>query len=209
MPFWAGYSMAARDVTGVRTDWVEPSVAGAVLSGEYLWVGIGSWDSASVVQAGTYVIFPNADTESRGAWFERYPRDPQGITGNLSENVGDTIAASVISLPGVGHRWLITVRDVTTKTFWSKTVSYSIAHDDADFIVEDPTMNAAGKLAPFALWGSVKFSNMAVRIGQRWLPAGALRSLRFDMVRHGRTVATVGPLQAGGTSFVARQRIPR
>jgi hypothetical protein len=36
-----------------------------------------------------------------------------------------------------------------------KTVSYKIAHNDADFVIENPSVNAAGKLAPFANFGAV------------------------------------------------------
>lgn len=153
MSYWAGYSVAARDVTGVRAEWLEPSVSGVAKSSEYVWVGIGSWYAAPVVQAGTYVLFPGGRYEWRGSWYERYPRDPRGITGDLTEYSGDTIDASVTLLPGAGRRWRMTVRDVSTGASWSKTASYKIAHNDADFIVEDPTMNAAGRLAPFAYWG--------------------------------------------------------
>jgi hypothetical protein len=92
-------------------------------SSDYLWLGIGSWNAAPVVQAGTYVIFPGGRYEERGAWYERYPRDPWGLTGNLAEDVGDYIEASVIMLPGAGHRWRLTVKDVTTGAHWSKPVS--------------------------------------------------------------------------------------
>jgi hypothetical protein len=85
MTFWAGYSMAARDVTGVRAQWLEPTVSGVARSSEFLWVGIGSWDATPVVQAGTYVMFPGGRDEWRGSWYERYPLDPRGITGDLSE----------------------------------------------------------------------------------------------------------------------------
>jgi hypothetical protein len=143
--------------------------------------------------------------EERGGWYERYPLDPRGITGGLTENTGDTIATSVTLLPGAGHRWQLTVRDITTGRSWSKTASYKISHDDADFIIEDPSMNSAGRLAPFANWGAVNFSNMEVRVGQRWLAAGALQSLRIDMIQHGTTKAEAGPLGPGGTSFTAIQ----
>jgi hypothetical protein len=82
------------------------------------------------------------------------------------------------------------------------TVIYKIAHSDADFMVEDPAMNAAGQLAPFASWGAVQLSNAEVRVGGRWLPAGALQ---ISMVQHGKTTASAGPLGDGGTSFTATQ----
>jgi hypothetical protein len=207
MSFWAGYSVTARDVTGVRTQWLEPDVSGVARSSEFLWVGIGSWDATPVVQTGTYVLFPGGRYEERGPWYERYPRDSTGgITGKLSELPGDAIEAAVTLLPGAGRRWRMTVRDVSTGAKpWTKIVSYKIAHTDADFIVEDPSVNAAGKLAPFANWGAVMFSHMQVRVGQRWLPAGALRALRIDMVQHGKATAMTGPLGTGGTSFTAIQ----
>jgi Peptidase A4 family len=205
MAFWAGYSVAARDVTGVRAEWVEPTVSGGARSSVYLWVGIGSWNAAPVVQTGTYVIFPGGRYEERGAWYERYPLDPYGVTGDLTETSGDTIAASVTVVPGAGRRWRLTVRDVTTGASWSQTVSYRIAHSDADFIVEDPAINPAGRLAPFATWGQVMFSSMEVRVGQRWRPAGALRALRIDMLQHGSAKASAGPFLLGGTSFTALQ----
>jgi hypothetical protein len=205
MSFWAGYSVGARDVTGVRAQWQEPTVSGVARSSEYLWVGIGSWNAAPVVQAGTYVIFPGGRYEERGAWYERYPRDPWGLTGNLAEDVGDYIEASVILLPGAGRRWRLAVRDVTTGAHWSKPVSYKITHNDADFIIEDPSVNQAGKLAPFATWGTVTFTGMQVRIGQRWVPAGTLPSLRINMTQHRHIRASAGLLGSAGTSFTATQ----
>lgn len=197
--------MTASDVTGVRAEWIEPSVSGVTRSAEYLWVGIGPADGASVVQTGTYVLFPGGRDEWRGAWYERYPLDPGGLTEDLKENSGDTIAAALTLLPGAARPWHMTVRDVTTGASWSKTVTYKIADNNADFIVEDPTVNDAGTLAPFATWGQVLFRHMEVRVGERWLPAGELRGSRINMIRHGRAVATAGPLLANGTSFVATQ----
>jgi hypothetical protein len=206
MSFWAGYSVGAKDVTGVRAQWVEPDVSGVARSSEFLWIGIGSWSATPAVQAGTYVLFPGGRYEERGPWYERYPRDPRGITGQLPESSEDLIAASLTLLPGGGHRWRMTVRDLTSGAKpWSKTVSYKITHDDADFIIEDPSMNAAGRLAPFANWGAVMFSKMEVRVGQRWLAAGDLPALRINMIQRGRAKATTGPLGSGGTSFTVIQ----
>jgi hypothetical protein len=206
MGYWAGYSMTARDVTGIRAEWQEPAVSGVTWSSEYLWVGIGSWYTTPVVQAGTYVIFDEGDDEAHSIWYERYPRDPRAVTvDSIAVGNGDTIAASVTLLPGPGHRWRMTVRDVTLGASWSKTVSYKIAHSDADFIVEDPSVNSAGTLAPFANWGLVRFTGMEVRVGQRWLPAGTLPALRIDMIQHRHTKASAGTLTPTGTSFTATQ----
>lgn len=203
---WAGYSMAARDITGIRARWVEPQVSGFAKSSVYLWVGIGSWNAEPVVQTGTYVIFPGGQYEDRGSWYERYPRDPAGITGRLQEYPGDTIAASVTLLPGSAGRWRLSVRDITVGLRpWTKTVTYKIEHDDADFIVEDPSVNSAGKLAPFARWGTVTFTRMQVRVGSHWHAAAALRSLRFTMIQHKTTIAAASPLQPSGTSYTADQ----
>jgi Peptidase A4 family len=201
---WAGYSLTAQDVTGVRAEWIEPSVSGVARSAEYLWVGIGPADGASVVQTGTYVIFPGGRYEERGAWYERYPLDTGGITENLAENPGDTITTTLTLLPGPGWRWHMTVRDVTTGAAWSKAVSFKTA-GNADFIVEDPAVNMSGTLAPFATWGQVLFTHVAVRVGQHWRPTGEIGGLRIDMIQRGRTVATAGPLLDAGTSFVATQ----
>ena len=202
--FWAGYDFAAAGVTGVRAEWIEPSVSGVARSAEYLWVGIGPANGASVVQTGTYVLFPGGRYEERGSWYERYPLE-RGITSGLKEDSGDAIAAALTLLPGAARRWHLTVRDVTTRATWSKTLAYKIAGNRAYFIVEDPAVNMSGTLAPFATWGQVLFSHMEVRVGERWRPAGELRGSRIDMDQQDRAVATAGPLLAKGTSFVATQ----
>src|SRR5262245_12734393 len=77
---WVGYVFLAKNVTGVRAEWVEPDVQAAQFSGRTaqpttaeaasVWLGIGGDLSADIMQAGTeaYMGGPYGGDE---AWYER------------------------------------------------------------------------------------------------------------------------------------------
>ena len=85
-------------------------------------------------------------------------------------------------------------------------VHYDSAGAYPSFVVEDPINgpSPSSPSAPFPHWGAVSFSNMQIRIGDRWKPAASVYGYRVQMVRNGHTLAIAGPLDKA-SGFTARQ----
>jgi Peptidase A4 family len=204
-PNWVGYTFSVLGVTGIRAEWSEP-VAFPVRqrSAEVVWVGVGGFNSPDIMQAGTIAYFTGRYGDEN-AWYERFPLDKHTVPG-LRVFPQDVIDCVLTRQPGSRARWRIWIKETATGAIWTRTVEFDARVQLPDFIVEDPARGRGGALETLAHWGSVTFSHMAIRVGGAWVAPGHFSSIRIDMTRGGRTIASAGGLRAGGTSFTATQR---
>jgi hypothetical protein len=208
-PHWVGYTFSVHGVTGVRAEWTEPRVHGAVHSEEFVWIGVGGWGprQSNLIQAGTFVYFPPFGT-NEGIWYQRIPPDRRAKFPLVSVNPGDRIFASVARLPGPGSKWRLSVNDVSVASAYAITLKFHSQQAYPSFIVEDPNRDSSGPSGPFYRfphWKSVTFTNMQVRVGGKWVAAATLPAIRITMVRNGRVLAVAGPLSRR-SSFPVSQR---
>ena len=204
-PNWVGYTFSVQGVTGIRAEWSEPfAIPVQQRSAEVVWVGVGGFNSPDIMQAGTIAYFIGR-YGGENAWYERFPVDKYTVPG-LRVFPQDVIDCVLTRQPGSQTRWRIWIKETATGAVWTRTVHFDAGVQLPDFIVEDPARGRGGALETMARWGSVTFRHMAIRIGGAWIAPGRLSSIRIDMAKGGRTIATAGGLRAGGTSFTATQR---
>ena len=209
-PHWAGYTFNTNNVTGVRAEWIEPTVHGHVHSEEFVWIGVGGWGPGptNLIQDGTFTYFPSAYGTNEGIWYQRIPPNQRAKFPLVPVSPGDRIYASVERVAGSGGRWRLSVQDVVTGSVYSKDLGFHSRGTYPSFIVEDPNRNSSGPSGPFykfSRWKSVTFSNMQVRVGSKWVGAATLPAIQISMVRGGKTLAVAGPLSRR-SSFTAVQR---
>jgi hypothetical protein len=208
-PHWTGYTFSVHGVSGVRAEWIEPTVHGDAHAEEFVWIGVGGWGprQSNLIQAGTFAYFP-PDGTSEGIWYQRIPPDHRAKFPLVSVNPGDRIYASVARLPGPGSKWRLSVDDVSVASAYEITLKFHSQGAYPSFIVEDPNRDSSGPSGPFyriPRWKSVTFSNMQVRVGSKWVAAATLPAIRISMVRNGRVLAVAGPLNRR-SGFSAAQR---
>jgi hypothetical protein len=208
---WVGYTFPVRHVTGVRANWIEPTVHGKRGTEEFVWIGVGGWNQAvnNIIQAGTFAYFPPGGGLNEGIWYERVPQNPRALFPVVAVGPGDHIHASITLLPGRSSRWRISVTDTTLGTSFSLTVKFSSLESYPSFVVEDPNKGNAspnGPFYPLPRWRSVAFSRLEVRIRNTWTPVARLAvAYRVNMARGRHTLATAGSLSRQ-SSFTASQR---
>jgi hypothetical protein len=204
---WAGYTFPTQNVTGVRAEWIEPTVTGRTGEEEFIWIGIGGWDQtgSNIIQAGTFVYFPGGGQTNEGVWYQRVPVNQKAVFPLVGVGPGDRIYASVVLLPG--GQWRMAVDDVTIGSAFGITLPFHSLGAFPSFVVEDPDsgpLGDEGPFYPFPRWGSVTFSNVQVRVGRTWVAAASLPAIQISMVRDGVVLATAGPLSRK-SSFAAVQ----
>jgi Peptidase A4 family len=207
---WVGYTFNVGHVTGVRSDWTEPTVHGKVGTEEFVWLGIGGWNQTdnNIIQDGTFAYFPPGGGRNEGVWYERVPLQLAQFP-LVAVAPRDHIESSITLLNSRTHKWRMTLRDTTLGTHWAKTVTFRSDEAFPSFVVEDPDKGsggAAGPFYPFPRWRSVTFSHMQIRVGGKWRAADKYPAFRVNMVRGGRTLATAGGLDTKSGGFTARQK---
>jgi Peptidase A4 family len=205
---WVGYTFPTQNVTGVRAEWIEPTVTGHAGAEEFVWIGIGGWDQtvSNIIQAGTFVYFPGGGQTNEGVWYQRIPLNQRAIFPLVEVGPGDRIYASVIHLSGAA--WQMLVDDVNIGSTFRTVLRFHSLGAYPSFIVEDPNagpVGPSGPFYPFPRWGSVTFTNLQVRVGRTWVAAASLSGIRVDMVQNGGVLATAGSLSRR-SSFSAIQR---
>lgn len=204
-PYWDGYTFPVSGVTGVRAEWTQPSATGRSDADASVWIGIGGWQQESLIQAGAYAAPPNEGGLTYNLiFYELLPAGPQ--VPQVTVVPGDKIAVSIVQLRPPQDKWLISVDDMSADQTFTQVVQYDSPGTYPSFIVEDP-QNVRGLSSvpvPFPHWGSVSFSNMQIRIGNKWKPAASVYGYRVQMARNGLTMATTGPLDKA-SGFTAHQ----
>lgn len=206
---WVGYTFPVSGVTGVRAQWLEPTVGGPSGAEEFVWVGIGGWAESeqNIIQIGTFVYFRDGDQENEGIWYQivpvQHPRYPL-----INVIPGDKIVASVVQRKRPQKNWRVSLTDVSSGQSFSKTVRFGSLGAYPSLVVEDPDRGPLGPSGPFYIfprWGTVTFSNMEIRIGGHWKPAASIYGYRIQMLRNGRTLAIASPLDKR-SGFTAKQK---
>lgn len=202
-PIWSGYTFPVTGVTGVRAQWTQPSATGRANAVALIWIGVGGWNQQSLIQSGT-IAAPGAYLGMTPIWYELLPAGPQDSPWPVVP--GDKIAVSIVELRPPQEKWRISVDDMSSYETFTRVVHYDSAGTYPSFIVEYPRegMSPSSPFVPFPHWGSVSFSNMQIRIGDRWKPAASVYGYRIQMVRNGVTLVTTGPLDKA-SGFTARQ----
>ena len=202
-PNWGGYTFPVSGVTGVRAQWTQPSATGRADATAPIWVGIGGWGQTDLIQAGTFASPANYGWFD-AIWYELLPARPKSSPYTVVP--GDKIAVSIVQLRPQQEKWQISVDDMSGGQTFTTIVHYDSAGAYPSFVVEDPINGPrpSSPSAPFPHWGAVSFSNMQIRIGDRWKPAASVYGYRVQMVRNGHTLAIAGPLDKA-SGFTARQ----
>ena len=204
-PQWAGYVAMSNlilreaEVTIVTGSWTVPSIEPTANDAySSVWVGVGGFGEASLVQTGT------AQQSVDGivtyyAWYEFLPNRAIRIQ-NFTVMPGDEITASVKLIDANDHIWTVEIRDVTRGTSFSRDVMYRSSRLSAEWIVEAPSLS--GNVTPLADFGSVTFSGCFATIADT---TGAISSLPgYQLVMYDSQdvqLVDVSALNAGGSGF--------
>ncbi len=161
---WSGYVLANNapyTYSAVSATFNVPSSIGCSSSGSSMmaeWVGLGGWDTTSIIQAGVNCGADSTGQVSESGWYELFPAGSVSIPLNV--NFGDTVTISIANT--TGNDWTISLNDATTGSKYSTTVFYDAygSNDSAEWIVEAPTLgNYLTALAPFS--PAVTFTNLS------------------------------------------------
>ncbi|MGA8296645.1 MAG: G1 family glutamic endopeptidase [Acidimicrobiales bacterium] len=185
------------------------------------WVGLGgvSWpsggNSGALLQTGIEDRCVDG-TQQDDAWWELYPSSPNEsiVYSGVGLSPGDVVTADVYRT-GNG-RWITKIDDVSknvsgimetgvaygttpdagprvfTREGSTERLTYSGGYS-AEWIVED-SGPSPGQLTPFANYGTISFSNLAIS-----LPSWTLTSTDgVELVQHGTVLSTPGQPAADG-----------
>jgi hypothetical protein len=210
---WAGYltyaSTQSTDFNVVKATWVEPTVrCEAKNAWTVFWVGLDGWWDGTVEQGGSSAYCPTkGGAAQHSLWWEMYPTN--AIQTVLAISAGDTVTASVTYAPGTSV-FTIKVRDLTSKKGFTQhemcASNVTCARSSAEVITEDVGMFGANAYFPLADYGTMGYTGIGVtdtagRKGtisnRHWLDAAVTESSA------GVTYATVSPLAANGSAFMA------
>jgi hypothetical protein len=192
---WSGYIRTGHTFTSASATWTVPRLSSAHDGYSSTWVGIDGATSSDryLIQTGTEADVSGGRRSYRAWWEIITPSDvaPETLFGQLTVHPGDSISASVSKLsPG---RWVMRLRDNTTRRSASHTTSFAGPGETAEWIQEDTDVNGYISTAPN--WRSVSFRNLRLNGANPKLKG----SEAVDIVdRHGiREASTSAPSKAG------------
>jgi hypothetical protein len=162
---WSGYAQSGANGTykAVEDTWTVPTVNTTLKGSQFSsdWVGIGGFNDATLVQAGT-----EADniggTAHYDAWTEILPAAEVVIPG-LTIKPGNKILTTVVETKA--GTWKMTVKDLTTGKSGGKTVSYSSSGASVEAIHERPCI-ADGCTSTSDLAALTKTNNVSFDPGE-------------------------------------------
>ncbi|HUA21453.1 MAG TPA: G1 family glutamic endopeptidase [Bryobacteraceae bacterium] len=169
---WSGYAVTGANgsVTSVTNSWIVPVVNCSIAPEGYssFWVGIDGFSSSTVEQIGTDSDCVSLNGTETGiptyyAWFEFYPQNAYLVEFPRAVQPGDVITASVKASGNGGgrlggHRFTVTLTDVTRDETFSTTSSVSGAkQSSAEWIAETPCCESSGSVLPLADFGTVNY----------------------------------------------------
>ncbi len=199
---WSGYAaLGSKKYKTVTTTFVQPKVtcpASEAIAA--FWVGLDGATDETVEQDGT-LAYCNGKTPEYAAWWEMYPTN--AVQPTFAVSPGDTIRSSVTFASG---KYTLSVKDETTKA--SSTEVEKCGHGlkclraSAEWIIERPSVG--NELAKMADWGTLSVASDEATTKKVAAPISAFPNVGIDMVNEAETslLATVGPLEGGGTSFL-------
>jgi hypothetical protein len=213
---WSGYDATGGSFTGVGATWTVPQStaasstgAGASLSADAMWVGVGGVTSHDLIQAGTQTVWQNG-SPSYEAWYELLPSD--SVATPITIHPGDSISVSITETAAGSatspSQWQVSFDDLTTGQTYSTAVNYQSSLSSADWVQEMPS-DQRGFVA-LDNFGTVAFTNgFAIENGNRVSIAGANTQAMTMINGAGQALATASALGSDGASFtVTRTTIP-
>lgn len=160
---WSGYAQVAtrrHTFTSVTDTIVVPTVTSSIAGTQEAadWIGIGGYDSPTLVQAGIQTVASTANNQTSvtyDAWTEALPQNENPLP--LTIAAGDTVTVTVQET--ATNTWLMQVRDGSQVA--SRTVRYRSRGLSVEAIHERPCVQApcndADHLADLAQTSDVTF----------------------------------------------------
>ena len=150
--YWSGFAAtAAAPYTAASGTFQVPKVSYSGSGHSYedsaLWVGIGGYGDATLIQLGTEQLVTSSGAASYYVWYELYP----AATVYLGHTVtpGDIVTASLectaACSPGQTQAWQLTMSDQTAGWSCTQSVQYQSSMASAEWIVEAP-WDSSGEL---------------------------------------------------------------
>lgn len=143
---WAGYAVAASNVTSVSGEFTVPQVelGGPGFVAE--WVGIGGYNTQDLIQAGIgQDAYVPGVAVSYYAWWELLPNAETVIPGK-PVSPGDHVTVTITNTSG--SAWTIDMADTTQGWTFQQNVTYNSTKSSAEWIVEAPTLVVAQTIPP-------------------------------------------------------------
>jgi Peptidase A4 family/Putative Ig domain len=157
---WSGYFETGGPFTSVTGTFNVPSLAASGTTTDTSeWVGIDGVGDQSLIQAGVNELYdPSTNLVNVQAWWEIIPAPATPIF-TLGVVPGNTVTVTISELSA--GLWAITVTDDTTGQTFTTDQSYSGPAQSAEWIVEAPTLIAAGTVFTLGNYSpAVTFSNL-------------------------------------------------
>ena len=216
-PSWAGYIVAsnvsdpAPDVTAVRGSWRVPVLPQnpSEMTPVFQWIGIGGFfpgDSANLIQVGTASL-------TGGIYQPQYDYGWTEVLPSLSEEIppefvivpGDTMWAEIHA--ETPQNWNITLRDLTQKWQYNRSVHYNSSMDSAEWVLENPSYE--GETYGLANFGTADFGNGSLTtevntatIDNLTGPVSSFSGCSITMVNNNTSLARPSPVTPDGSFSV-------
>lgn len=162
---WAGYvaTSSAGGASCVEATWVEPSIScpSAGTRAVAIWVGIGGFSEAALVQIGTEASCRNG-AAVRVSWRESLPQEKSVVPTDLEVNAGDRIHAQVLWLGGSRYR-LSMINLSNSEAFSMELSNRSLRRMSTEWVVEAPAVGCPSgcQILSMPRFSTVTFSNVA------------------------------------------------
>ncbi len=191
---WAGYvaTSPAAGASCVEATWVEPSIScpSKGTRAVAIWVGIGGFSEAALVQLGTEASCRNG-VLVRVSWRESLPQEKSVVPTDLQVRSGDRIHAQVLWLGG--SRYQLSMVNLSNGQAFSKVVANrSLRRTSTEWVVEAPAVGCPVNCQILSMprFSTVTFS----RVATTW--RGVLQPLDGSSFTHQR----IRMVTAGGST---------
>jgi hypothetical protein len=196
---WSGYAVTGLTYTQVSGSWAVPTVK-ATSGQRYAsdWVGIGGFadDNFHLIQAGTTEQDVNGKI-AYNAWTEILPAAETVIHG-FRVLPGDAISVDITK--ATGKSWTMVVTNSTESETFTRTVSYTLHENSAEWIHEAPEVGSIG-IVDIALTTNVDFDHGTVNGSTVIGSAGTLTRIVLTGAVPSDTHATPSKLDSDKDGF--------
>ncbi|HEY7832488.1 MAG TPA: peptidoglycan DD-metalloendopeptidase family protein [Ktedonobacterales bacterium] len=200
----AGYRVLTGGVTGIRAQWVMPTISGASGTAMNVAINVGTWQGDVQNHPDAEMgIFTFGTVQSDGTVQYQTTADLGSSTETLDVPLaaGDTISASIIYTGGSSNNWTYTLANLTQGR--QGTLSVTVTGDETL-----PTFDIGGiSGASLANFTPVQYEHPQVQLASGgWVDLAALPYQATQFVENSQTVATAGPV--GTSGFTVRRINP-
>lgn len=214
---WFGYNKGALEpgngpFSSISASWRVPRARQRVrgqAEQSATWIGIGGGcvdtacvltDASGLIQAGTEQDVMRSGRPRYSAWWELVPL-PAVTISRMHVRPGDRMHAAVFEVQPVLGLWRVTLKDLTRRETFTKTVPYASSRASAEWIEETPlTLGTSGAgFAALPRLDRTSFSSATVN-GHG---AGLRPSERVRLRAGSRVIGTPSLPEEHGRGFVA------